>query len=357
MNQLTTKPAEADDDLQLATQDTSTASLILDDGKFEKLMAIAEIMATGRSTIPKHLQGNKGDCLAVVIQATQWKMNPFAVAQKTHIVNGTLGYEAQLVNAVITTSGAIEGRPDYDWFGPWEKIIGKFKTVTSNTKKDDDGKPKTYIVPDWDPKDEVGLGVRVFATVKGEAAPRVLELLLTQVRTRNSTLWTEDPKQQIGYLAIKRWSRLHTPDVMLGVYTPDELSIAAPKDMGNVEEVPPANGLSEDILTRWAVEASKGMEAARKFWAEMTPEQRRLATDDQKERMRASAAEADAKRTVDTPAARTAEAKTTAAAAPAAAAKAEEKIDPATGEVTNPNVDPDFIAGMDAVDAAKDAAK
>lgn len=36
------------------------------------------------------------------MQAVQWGMNPFAVAQKTHFVSGKIGYEAQLVNAVIT---------------------------------------------------------------------------------------------------------------------------------------------------------------------------------------------------------------------------------------------------------------
>lgn len=41
--------------------------------------------------------------------------------------------------------------------------------------------------------------------------------------TRNSTLWADDPRQQLAYLAVKRWARLFCPDVILGVYTPDEL--------------------------------------------------------------------------------------------------------------------------------------
>jgi hypothetical protein len=41
------------------------------------------------------------------MQAAQWGMNPFAVAQKTHVVNGTLGYEAQLVNAVVSSSNLL----------------------------------------------------------------------------------------------------------------------------------------------------------------------------------------------------------------------------------------------------------
>ncbi|MDP1772754.1 MAG: RecT family recombinase [Methylobacter sp.] len=201
----------------------SPFDVMFDDNKFLRLEKISELMASGRSTIPKHLQGNVGDCFAITMQALRWGIDPYAAAQKTHLINGVIGYEAQLVNAIIIKNAPITGRPNYEWFGPWEKIIGKFKKVTSKTKKDDNGNFKEYIVPDWDINDEKGLGIRVSATIKGEAQPRVLELLLTQVRTRNSTLWTEDPKQQIAYLSIKRWSRLHTPDVTMGVYTPDEL--------------------------------------------------------------------------------------------------------------------------------------
>ncbi len=37
----------------------------------------------------------------------------YAVAQKHTLVNGVLGYEAQLVNAVIASSSAIHGRFHY----------------------------------------------------------------------------------------------------------------------------------------------------------------------------------------------------------------------------------------------------
>ena len=63
-------------------------------------------------------------------------------------------------------------------------------------------------------------------------------LLLAQASTRNSTLWAEDPRQQLAYLATKRWARLYTPDVLLGVYTPDELREAGERDMGAAEVVP-----------------------------------------------------------------------------------------------------------------------
>lgn len=315
--------------------DTSTAALVLDEGNMNRLFALAEMMSSGRATLPKHLQGNKGDCLAVAMQATQWRMNPFAVAQKTHLVNGTLGYEAQLVIAVINNSGAITDRLNWEWFGPWEKIVGKFKQVESRTKKDDDGHAKKYIVPAWEPKDEEGLGVFVRATVKGEAHPRELVLLMTQARTRNSTLWTEDPKQQLAYLAAKRWGRLHTPDVMLGVYTPDELEPRAPRDMGPVEVVEHrAAELPGSVLDAWRAAADKGNDSARKFWAAMPPEQRKLATEDQKREVKAAADAADKRRTVDA-----------AGQAPEKPATVAQAADPATGEV-----DDEFVRSMNAAE-------
>ena len=75
--------------------------------RFER---IAEVMASSKFAVPKHLQGNVGDCLAIIMQSAQWQMDPFAVAQKTHQINGVLGYEAQLVNAVITNRAPITGR-------------------------------------------------------------------------------------------------------------------------------------------------------------------------------------------------------------------------------------------------------
>lgn len=184
----------------------------------------AQVMASGIATVPKHLQGNPADCMAIAMQAAQWQMNPFAVAQKTFTVNGVLGYEAQLVNAVITTRGPLQGRLEFDWFGPWDKVIGKF-----DIRKNDKG--QEYRVSGWKLADEQGIGIRAWATLKGEDEPRELVLLLAQARTRNSTLWADDPRQQLAYLAVKRWARLYCPEVILGVYSRDELEDRQEKEI------------------------------------------------------------------------------------------------------------------------------
>lgn len=322
---------------------TSSAALILDTSSLDNMERMAKMMASGKSTIPKHLIGSVGDCLAVVMQAMQWKMNPFAVAQKTHFVNGQIGYEGQLINAAIVTSGVIEGRPEYEWFGPWEKVIGKFEIRKSKDKDSE------YRVPGWSLKDEEGIGIIIRATIKGEVIPRELTLLLAQARVRNSQLWADDPRQQLAYLAIKRWARLYTPDVIMGVYSPDELETAQPmKDITDNDPLPKnakpqdyANrkrknepeGPSEELLRAARGAADKGRDAFGLFWKGLQPKDRgalRNEINDLQDRV----AKAEQNRTVDMP---------TTSQAPAAEAGQQQQA----GEVSQADVD-EFTRQMDA---------
>lgn len=181
-----------------------TAAAIFSPEGMDRLVRFATLMADSKATVPQHLAGKPADCLAVTMQAAQWGMNPFAVAQKTHVVNGTLGYEAQLVNAVVSSSNLLSTRLNYRWDGDWSKVNGKSDKSPSLT-------------------------VTVSAVLKGEAEPRELTISMAQACVRNSPLWEQDPRQQLAYLCVKRWARLHAPDVLLGVYTPDELQETTPR--------------------------------------------------------------------------------------------------------------------------------
>lgn len=186
-----------------AREVTTSAALVLNSASMESMMRMAETMASGSATVPKHLQGKPADCLAVVMQAMQWQMNPFAVGQKTHIVNGTLGYEAQLVNAVVQSSNSIVGSFKYEYEGK-----------------------------------SPALNCRVGAVLRGDSAITWGTWLCENaVTTKNSPLWKVNPAQQLGYLQVKNWARLYCPGAILGVYTPDELSTPITKDMGMAEVV------------------------------------------------------------------------------------------------------------------------
>ncbi|MFW0766724.1 RecT family recombinase [Trabulsiella odontotermitis] len=188
-----------------------------------QLQAFAGLMAQSAVTVPAHLVGKPADCMAIAMQAMQWGMNPYAVAQKTHIVNGVLGYEAQLINAVITSSSAITGRFKYRYGGDWERC-----TKTREVTREKTGKNGKYTVTervrDWTDEDETGLYIEVGAILRGESEITWGEpIYLSSVVIRNSPLWVSNPKQQIAYLGTKYWARLYCPEVILGVYDPDEL--------------------------------------------------------------------------------------------------------------------------------------
>jgi len=190
---------------------TDIDSMMLTDTGFNQVMRMADVMAKGVSTIPKHLQGNPSDCAAIIIQARSWDMSPYAVAQKTHLVNGTLGYEAQLIHAVILKSGVFQGRPHFVDVGNWESIEGK------QTKYGDAA--------------EKGLGIKVIATLS-DGTTCEHTCFLSTCKVRNSPNWTTKPKVQCSYQAIKEFARLHTPDVILGVYSNDELD---PQASGRIQ--------------------------------------------------------------------------------------------------------------------------
>lgn len=179
----------------------NNTSLLLNIDVMDRMMKLAEVMSQGVATVPKHLQGRPSDCLAIIMQAARWGMDPFVVGQKTHLVNGALGYEAQLYNALITSSKVVHGRFKYEYGGDWAKIVGK-----------------------KDGRDESGLFVRVGAVLRGETGVTWGEpIYLADITTRNSPLWKTAPKQQIGYLAVKYWARTYCPEVTMGVYDKEDL--------------------------------------------------------------------------------------------------------------------------------------
>lgn len=223
-----------------ASHDVSTQAMVFDPAVIAGMQRMAEMMAGAKVTIPKHLAGSPADCLAIIMQAAQWRMNPFAVAQKTHLVNGQLGYEAQLVNSVVQSSGAIRGRFHYEYRG-----------------------------------DGSNIECRVGAIPAGESAIVWNEWLsASSVSTRNSPLWKTNPRQQLGYLQVKNWARQYTPGAILGVYSADELDQPIERDMGPaIVEPDPAGAATRtaDIKARLAAKrqpvatepapSAEGMEA------------------------------------------------------------------------------------------------
>jgi len=165
-------------------------------------MEFAKMMSISGTAVPATIRNNPGTCLAVAIQAWEWGMNPFAVANKSYVVNDRLAYESALYNAVATRRAPIEGRLkiSYDGEGPTRRCM-----VSAKLKDCEGGGEVEYTSPQF--KD---------------------------INPKNSPLWKNDPDQQLFYFSVRAFVRRHFPDVMMGVYTVDELQ--------DIEEAPVRQG-------------------------------------------------------------------------------------------------------------------
>ncbi|WP_116523364.1 recombinase RecT [Salmonella enterica] len=159
---------------QQAPNTISASNAIFNVQALGQLTAFANLMADSQVTVPAHLAGKPADCMAIVMQAMQRC------------------------------------------------------TRTQEITRDKNGKNGKYTVTErvrgWTDEDEIGLFVQVGAILRGESEITWGEpLYLSGVVTRNSPLWVSNPKQQIAYLGVKYWARLYCPEVILGVYSPDEV--------------------------------------------------------------------------------------------------------------------------------------
>lgn len=155
-----------------------------------QMMELAKMMATGGITVRKHLRGNPGACLGICMQAARWEMDPYAVANKSFEVNDQLGYESQLIAAVVNTRAPIKGRLKTRFHG--------------------DGDARRCIVS---------------GTFAGEDEPTEVESPpIGRIHPKNSPLWKSDPDQQLSYYTKRLWARRECPEVLLGVYDVDELA-------------------------------------------------------------------------------------------------------------------------------------
>lgn len=189
-NALATRIEGRIDKEQTQTMGVSTSGA-LDFTSASQFMEFAKMMALANVALPKHLRDNPGACLAVAMQASEWKMSPFQVANKSYSVNDRLAYEAQLINAVILRRAPISSRfrITYEGEGPQRRCTVAV-TLT-------DGEDVEYTSP-----------------------------AIGNIPTKNSPLWKSDPDQQLFYFSSRSLCRRHFPDVLLGVYTKDEIEDA-----------------------------------------------------------------------------------------------------------------------------------
>jgi hypothetical protein len=206
---------------------------VLDTGRFEHMQRIASVMAHS-SLVPDALckvkvEGEKlpvplepqeivSNCFLVVNQAVRWGMDPFAVAQCVSVVHGKLCYEGKLIAAVLDAKLGIE--LEYEITGEGDKMkVVVSGAIDGQPVRDSKGKPKTVegTVADWK-------------------------------TAGNNSPWSArgGSQRMLRYRGAREWARVHSPAIMLGVYSDDEMEVMHDERRGRnateviVREDPPA---------------------------------------------------------------------------------------------------------------------
>jgi len=176
---------------------------------------LAKLMSVSGAAVPKYLRGNPGACLAILSRALRWQMDPYAVAEKSYIAytqggDERIGYESQLVHAIVIRWAPLKGRLRTEILGDGDerrcKVTGLFIG---------ESKPHEYI--------SETLGKLRDARGRNDKG-----------RVKGSPLWDDQPEVQLFYSAVRQWARMHCPEVLLGVYTPEEITTS--EDMIEVNE-------------------------------------------------------------------------------------------------------------------------
>jgi len=168
-------------------------------------MRLAEMMATAK-LVPVALQKSPADCLMVIQQAIRWDMDPFAVAQECSVIQGKLMHSGKLVAAVVNARGNLTDRLSFSYEGE-----GENRTIT------------------------------VTGRLQGELSPRTVNVRLSEAKTNNK-VWQTQPDQQLMYHGTRLWARRHTPELMLGVYSPEEFDAKPPPHNPQTGEITQSDG-------------------------------------------------------------------------------------------------------------------
>lgn len=186
-------------------------------------MEFAKVMATATAAIPKHLRGNVGDVLSIVMQANAWRMDAYAVARQSYFVNDVIAFQSQLVHALVNTRAPIKGR-----------------VKSSFTGEGPDRQCTVWAI-----------------CHEGDEQVEYTSPKLGNINPKNSPLWKNDPDQQLFYFAVRAFARRNFPEVLLGIYAEDEL-----RDTEPMKDVTPDRGtLAERLKKQKRIASPRGFDA------------------------------------------------------------------------------------------------
>ncbi len=175
-----------------------------------EVMEAAKLMSLAGSMVPFFLRKNPGGCFGIIWKAYAWGMDPFAVASMAYEVENkrsgerTVAYMSQLIHAIIEARAPIKQRLAVRYEGEGDDRV----CIVSGTFRNEN-EPREHKSPRL-----------------GDRKPKVRQSRDGEDWAPGSPLWQTKPDVQLFYDTSRDWARIYCPDVLLGIYTREEMAAA-----------------------------------------------------------------------------------------------------------------------------------
>lgn len=205
VHELIVKPKLTDE--SAVVHDDGEYAMLFDSARFNQAQRVAKLFSESK-LVPDHFRGSSASVFVALHMAMRMNLDPMMVMQKTYIIQGKPGMEAQLMIALVNARGPFTGPIQWEFAGE-----GESRQCTAYATHKVTGERCEFPL--------------TWKMVKAEGWAG-----------KSGSKWMTIPDLMFRYRSATYLARLYCPEVLMGLATVDEL-----KDMDaeviNVTPVPP----------------------------------------------------------------------------------------------------------------------
>lgn len=173
---------------------TGVLNVFSDAKSFEMALRMSDCLSKS-TVVPKDYQGNTGNCMIAIEMAARINTSPMMVMQNLYVVNGRPAWSAQWIIAMINSSHRYKTELQFE-FGH-EQADGGLSCIA--------------WAEDWNGHKVCGPKITMnMANSEGWV-------------NKNGSKWKTMPDVMIQYRAASFFGRMNCPDMIMGIYSQDEV--------------------------------------------------------------------------------------------------------------------------------------
>jgi hypothetical protein len=230
MNEETKDLQRTDAGAGVVVVDNGMYQNLLDTNRFKQMYAVARLFAASQ-LVPTQYQGQPANCMVALQMAFRMQVDPMMFMQNTYIVHGRPGIEAKLAIALVNSRGPFTGPIQWRFDGE-----GKKRKCTAFA---------THKITEEVCEAEVS-----WEMVEAEGWNK-------EGRNGQKSKWSTLPDLMFRYRSAMFLARLYCPEVLLGMYSVDELM-----DVREPVDVTPRKSLSDEVQLREIEEIAQELSEA-----------------------------------------------------------------------------------------------